>query len=471
MKPHRPSLPARLAVAVALAITGAATPGPWLGTAAAAEQDAVLRVGVGEQTTLKLPAAAQRLSLGNPAVAGIDVLSRTGGRELLVTGKAPGSTTLLVWLPQRAEPMRWRVSVNAAVPSSLRPGAPQVQADGEVVVLSGEVDDAGAHEEALTLAKKAAGPEGTVIDRSVIRVSEQVQVSVKVVEFSKTLLNQAGINIFSSTAGFTFGVFSPNTLGGISLPAVTRTGTGGPITVSGVPPIAQAFNLVAGVGANGLSGYLSLMEANNLLHVLAEPTLVARSGHKASFLAGGEIPVPVPQSSGNGSNTITIQYKKYGVGLDLVPTVVSKDKIALQVAPTVSALDYQHAVLIQGFEVPALTTRQVETSVTLGDGESLIIGGLVNRQMQQNIQKMPLLGDLPIIGAFFRNISYQKTDTELAIIVTPRLVHPVAAGAELPPLPGAELERTRFSLGRAMFLPGDGRAPKDDDAAAPGLSD
>lgn len=430
-----------------------------------------LRIGAGTQTTLLLDSPAYRISVGDPKIAGVDLLAKSAGRELLITGKTAGVTSLLVWDKGHPGPREYRVEVNVQVPAVKVDGGPAISAAGDAVVLSGNATNVAAHQEALNLAKSAAGKTGTVIDNSVIPVDEQVQVGVKVVEFSKTVLNQAGINIFSSTNGFTFGTFSPNTLGSISFPTTSHIGQGGAISVSGVPPIAQAFNLIAGVGANGLSAYLSLMEGNNLLHVLAQPTLVAMSGHKATFLAGGEIPIPVPQSSGSGSPTITIQYKKYGVSLDLIPTVLSKSQIALKVAPTVSALDYQHAVLIQGFEVPALTTRQVETSVTLGDGESLVIGGLVNRQMQQNIQKVPLLGDLPIIGAFFRNISYQKTEDELAIIVTPKLVRPIAAGVKLPPMPGAELDKTRFSLGRAMFMPGsDGRAPAAEDETGPGLS-
>ena len=188
--------------------------------------------------------------------------------------------------------------------------------------------------------------------------------------------------------------------------------------------------------------------------MLAEPTLVAMNGQQASFLAGGEIPIPVPQSSGVGTPTITIQYKKYGVQLDLTPTILSAHRIALHVAPSVSSLDYTNAITLNGYSVPALLVRQADTTVTLGNGESLVIGGLVDRQMQQNISKVPVLGDLPILGAFFRSIQYSKQDMELAIIVTPRLVRPIAAGAKLPPLPGAAFAHSHFNLGKAVLLPG-----------------
>ncbi|MBN6746381.1 type II and III secretion system protein, partial [Acidithiobacillus sp. MC2.1] len=310
------------------------------------------------------------------------------------------------------------------------------------------------HEAALEAAALAAGKTGKVIDQSVIPVDDEVQVGVKVVEFSKAQLKNVGINIFSSTGGFSLGTFGPSTLTSANYPVSLASGGPGALAITGVAPFTQAFNLVGGVGNSGLSSYLSLLEGNNILRVLAEPTLVAMNGQQASFLAGGEIPIPVPQSSGVGTPTITIQYKKYGVQLDLTPTILSAHRIALHVAPSVSSLDYTNAITLNGYSVPALLVRQADTTVTLGNGESLVIGGLVDRQMQQNISKVPILGDLPILGAFFRSIQYSKQDMELAIIVTPRLVRPIAAGAKLPPLPGAAFAHSRFNLGKAVLLPG-----------------
>jgi pilus assembly protein CpaC len=211
---------------------------------------------------------------------------------------------------------------------------------------------------------------------------------------------------------------------------------------------------------HGLFADLSLMESNNLARILAEPTLVALSGQSASFLAGGEIPVPIPQ----GLGTTSIEYKPYGVGLTLTPTVLSPQRIALKVAPEASQLDFANAVTISGVSVPAITTRRTDTTVELGDGESFVIGGLIDRETISNVAKVPLLGDLPVIGAFFKQLNYQQNDKELVIIVTPHLVSPLAKGATLPATPGEQSEQRNAPVWRSLI---GGVAARD---AAPGFS-
>jgi len=413
-----------------------------------------LQVLLGTQRTITLDRPAYRLAVGDPKIAAVQPLQRSGGRQLLITGVNPGVTSLMAWESGSDRPKVWRLQVNTTAPSAPfaapSPGMPQARGEGAAVNLSGAVASQVQHEAALEAAELAAGKNGKVIDQSTIPVDDEVQVDVKVVEFSKTVLKQIGINIFSSTGGFTLGTFAPNTLNSVSFPVAKS----GPISVTGSLPFAQAFNLLGGVGNNGLSAYLSMLEGNNLLRILAQPTLVAMNGQTASFLAGGEIPIPVPQSTGGATPTVTIEYKPYGVSLKLTPTILSAQRIALKVAPSVSQLDYVHAVQINGYNVPALLTRQADTTVTLGNGESLVIGGLVDRQMQQDIQKVPLLGDLPILGAFFRSINYSKSDQELVIIVTPHLVRPIAAGAKLPPLPGEAFAHSHFNLAKSLLIPG-----------------
>ncbi|MHB8115953.1 MAG: type II and III secretion system protein family protein [Acidithiobacillus ferrivorans] len=428
----------------------------WAATRSGAAR--ALHITVGTQQTLSFKEPAYRVAVGNPKTAAVAPLPRSGGRQFLITGLNTGATSLLVWTLGHKMPKVWQIQVSVPVPvaplAAPAPGMPRISATGRAVTLSGSVADQMKHEAALEAAALAAGKAGKVIDASVIPVDDEVQVGVKVVEFSRAQLKNVGINIFSNTGGFSLGTFGPATLTSASYPQSVASGGAGALLLTGVAPFTQAFNLVAGIGNSGLSSYLSLLEGNNILRVLAEPTLVAMNGHQASFLAGGEIPIPVPQSSGGGSPTITIQYKKYGVQLDLTPTILSAHRIALHIAPSVSSLDYTNAINLNGYTVPALLVRQTDTTVTLGNGESLVISGLVDRQMQQNISKVPVLGDLPILGAFFRSIQYSKQDMELAIIVTPRLVRPIAAGAKLPPLPGAAFARSHFNLGKAVFLPG-----------------
>ncbi len=175
-----------------------------------------------------------------------------------------------------------------------------------------------------------------------------------------------------------------------------------------------------------------------MARILAEPTLVAQSGHSASFLAGGEIPIPVPQ----GLGSVAIEYKQFGIGLAVTPTVLGPNRIALKVAPHASDLDYVNAVNINGSAVPALLTRRADTTVELGDGESFIVGGLISKSMVSNVDKIPLLGDLPIIGAFFKNLNYRNEEKELVIVVTPRMISPLPRGMDLANImPGAASEQ------------------------------
>jgi pilus assembly protein CpaC len=168
-----------------------------------------------------------------------------------------------------------------------------------------------------------------------------------------------------------------------------------------------------------------------MARVLAEPTLVALSGQSASFLAGGELPILEPQ----GLGTTTVTFKPFGIGLTVTPTVLSADRIALKVAPEASDLDYSRGISLDGTQIPAISTRRADTTIELGDGESFVIGGLVSSQLSSMVDKVPFLGDLPIIGSFFRNLNYKREDKELVIVVTPRLVRPLARGTQFA-LPG-----------------------------------
>jgi pilus assembly protein CpaC len=182
-----------------------------------------------------------------------------------------------------------------------------------------------------------------------------------------------------------------------------------------------------------LTVFLNLLKQQNLGRVLAEPNLVTVSGQKASFLAGGEYPIPVPQSGVGGAATITIEYKKYGVQLEFTPTVLDDKKIAIKVHPIVSELDYTNSITIQSYVVPALLSREMDTQVEVNDGQTFSIAGLLSETSRNVINKFPLLGDIPVLGALFRSTNYQKNETELVALVTPHLVKPLPpGGARLP---------------------------------------
>jgi len=314
--------------------------------------------------------------------------------------------------------------------------------------LTGAMDNMITHQAARDTALASTPEKTELIDRSVVNVrSSTVQVEVKVVEFNRSVLKQAGLNIFSTrpnSSGFSFGVFSPSSLSSASF------ASNGQITGQYNNPLAQAFDLLFNFGKAGIGLNVGFLEGNGMARVLAEPTLVALSGQSASFLAGGELPIPVPQ----GLGTTSIEYKPFGIGLTLTPTVLSNDRIVLKVAPEASDLDYTNSLSLNGVAVPAITTRRADTTVELGDGESFVIGGLVSRSTTSNASKVPLLGDLPILGTFFSKNNYQMSEKELVILVTPHLVKPIARGTDLTPyLPGSAEQRDG-AVWRAYFLGG-----------------
>ena len=463
----------------------------WLGTALlavapashAADGPQTVGITVGSQQSLALGHTLQRIAIGDPTVADVLIIRGDKRGGVLLIGKSPGTTNLMLWEPNHDTPLSYTVNVTATASGALLgPGTPNVKTMGDTALISGSAATMEQHQRAVAVAQVEArahaaalgsgldsgaggkggargGPSGAtsdtdanVVDASTVATRSVVQVDVRVVEFSRSVLKQIGLNILKQNNGFTFGSFTPSSL---------TSATFGPTpSFNSTMPIAAAFNLVFNSVTHGIGADLSLMESNNLARVLAEPTLVALSGQSASFLAGGEIPVPVPQALG----TVSIEYKPYGVGLMLTPTVLSPERIALKVAPEASELDFTNAITINGVSVPAITTRRADTTVELGDGESFLIGGLIDRETISNVSKVPLLGDLPIIGAFFKQVSYSQNDKELVIIVTPHLVSPIAKGAALPATPGEQSEQRDGAVWRSVL---GGIASPD---AAPGFS-
>jgi pilus assembly protein CpaC len=247
----------------------------------------------------------------------------------------------------------------------------------------------------------------------------QVMLEVRVAEMSRSLIRRLGFNFsYISGSGSNFGL---SLLGALtSLP-----GEGFPGNPLGVSTRANYLFRFSGQGGSTWTGVVDALKEDGLLKVLAEPTLITLSGKTANFLAGGEFPVPVPQASAGLNNIITIEYKPFGVGLNFSPTVLSSKKISMQVSPEVSELDFGNAIQFQGFVVPALTTRRASTTIELGDGQSFAIAGLLKEDVRTVVSKYPILGEIPILGALFRSTSFQKSETELIIIVTPHLVKPL----------------------------------------------
>ncbi len=437
--PFKPSTPACLLAAL---LVSAAWP--------CIAQDRSLQLNVGGQKEITIPQGLARVAVGDPAIADVMLVRLQKGvpdGQVLVMGKAPGRTTLMLWPKGAATAISYEVQVSVAAPLAA-PGSSassgRITTTGKSAVIEGQVRDMESHQRLVAAATEVAGK--AVSDRSVVAVKgNTVQVEVKIVEFSKTALKDAGFNFFNrrgtNSQGFNFQIGYP----GAASPAATYPATSGATT-----SLSQAFGLVFDFRNAGATLALNLLESNGLARVLAEPTLVALSGQSASFLAGGEIPIPVPQSLG----TVSIEYKQFGIGLTVTPTILADDRIVLKVAPEASDLDFTNAVTLNNVQVPAITTRRADTTIELGDGESFVIGGLVSRSTMSNIDKVPFLGDVPVIGSFFKRQNWQQNDRELVILVTPHLVKPIAAGTDLSrSLPGAGEQPGGNGIWRSFAIP------------------
>lgn len=419
----------------------ALTPAAWPLTTGAADAPLSRTVSprpvvltAGTQQELLIDKGIERMAIADEAVAAVTITRKTPNApaaRLIVTGKSAGRTTLMIWEKGNAAATTYAIEVRRRATN-----------------LTGTMDSVTAHQQARDTAMAGAADKTELIDRSVVAVrSNTVQVEVKVVEFNRSVLKQAGLNIFSTRAnanGFSFGVFGPSSLGS------TTFAPNGSIGGEFGNPLAQAFGLLFNFGKAGIGLNVGFLEGNGMARVLAEPTLVAMSGQSASFLAGGELPVPAPQGLGSTS----IEYKPFGIGLTVTPTVLSNDRIVLKVAPEASDLDYTNSLSIGGVAVPAISTRRADTTVELGDGESFIIGGLVSRTTTSNVDKVPLLGDLPILGTFFRQNKYQMSEKELVILVTPHLVKPIARNTDLTPYLPGNAEQRDGPVWRSHFLGG-----------------
>lgn len=396
-----------------------------------------------EQRPWTLPANLERVAIADPGVA--DLVMLRGPRQALLVGKAAGTTTLLLWHRQQSEPQRLQVEVRSAVQGAL-PSHDDLQltVQDQQGLLQGSAPSLLAHEDSRKAAQSTLGPEGQLADISTVASGGVVQVEVKVVEFNKTVLRQIGMSFANRNNGFFYGVTRP----GGTLPGVGTSGDGGdgdPTVVTN--PLSSAFGLVFKSLTHGWDANIDLLQSNGMARVLAEPTLVALSGQSASFLAGGELPILEPQ----GLGTTTVTFKPFGIGLTVTPTVLGPGRIALKVAPEASDLNYASGIAYNGVQIPSITTRRADTTVELGDGETFVIGGLVSNTVSSNVDKIPLLGDLPIIGSFFRNLNYKKEEKELVIIVTPRLVQPLAKGTAVP-LPGEREARPNQPVWGAWLL-------------------
>jgi pilus assembly protein CpaC len=418
-------------------------------------------VAVGKTLLIDTARPIARVAVGLGDVAEASAVSPT---EILVNGKAAGETSLIIW-DRRGGRQFFNVTVRASAAvttdnlDSIRrelaielPGQPlKVTAENDRVFLRGTVKDLTASGRAVQIAS-TGGRVVNLLDVNVPPSEPQILLKVRFCSVDRSKELALGLNPVSSGFGNTIAGI---TTGEFAAPTVGSPTPGAASTVS----ISNPLNIFAFLPGLNIGASLEALESKGVVETLAEPNVMAVNGKEASFLAGGEFPFPMAQASGAGSSAaITIEFKEYGIRLNFIPTITPRGTIRLQVAPEVSALDFAHAVEISGFEVPAITSRKVKTEVELRDGQSFVIGGLLDNEETETFQKIPFLGDIPILGKLFQSMDRKKANTELIVVVTPELVAPIPAGTAPPALkfPSPFLPS---NSGIAMNTP-DGKTPE-----------
>ncbi len=410
-----------LAVAAPRAAVGQAVP-----------TEGVVTVARGQSSLLVLPVAVQRVSIADPNIADPVVISP---REVLVNGRALGTTTLIIWDAaggRRTYTVQVTVDATALERTlqALFPGERiRVTASGEMLILTGTVSSVQIARQALELAR---GTGAQVVDNLQMPPAQQILLQVRVAEVSRNAIRELNTHLRA---------LNPD--------RVTPEDNLGLETIS--EGLMRIFIGDPILGPAGIEAIFRALRTTSEVRMLAEPNLIALEGAEASFLAGGEFPFPVVQA-GAQAGTVTIMWREFGVRLNFLPNITAAGNIRLRVAPEVSSLDFASGLIISGFAVPSLLTRRAETEVELRDGQTFAIAGLMDNNTLDSVTRLPLLGDIPIIGELFRSRQRRQNRTELLVLVTPRLVTPVDAP---PALPTGEAEQWRWDrhLRRPVAVP------------------
>ncbi len=421
----------------------AQAPGPEASSSepeAAAQGAAPLRVMVGKSLLINTTERLRRVSVTDDAVADAIVVTPT---QILVHGRAAGEVSLLIWDElerSRSFDLRVDVDVSTAAEEEKRVFPDEqitVSPSRSAIVLSGHVSTEDV--------SKRAGMIAEAYSKNVVNVltfgpvgAQEVLLEVKFAEVDRSVITQLGVNLFDLGHGNTVALTQTGQFGSLQVhntaQTTTTNGNTTTTTTTATPPtvnISDFLNLFIARTDIPIGAVIKALQQKNLLQILAEPNLIAVNGKEASFLAGGEFPFPIVQP-GQGFTAVTISFKEFGVQLKFTPVIMPNGNIHLKVAPSVSALDFANALTISGFTVPALSTRKAETEFELQDGQSFVIAGLIDNRVTDLYSKVPGLGDIPILGNFFRSKSAQRTNSELMVLCT---AHRISASVQPPPLP------------------------------------
>ena len=400
-----------------------------------AKDSRVVNVATGKSRRVTFSKAILRVAIPEDSPAA-EVLI-ISPKQVSIVGKDPG-TVQVIFTTEDDEQIVFDVVValdvrelEAALAQQLPDAKITVKPVKETIIVSGTVPDAAAAEKAVQL---AAIFSPSVISNLMVAGVQQVMLRVTIAEVARTASRQLGINGFALGKDF----FLSNQISNINpvdISALPGSLVGQPLQFALQAGNAGGNNsLVVGLPRAQMEMFLLAMKQNSLLRILAEPNLTAISGQEASFLAGGELPIPIPQDN----NTVTIRYEEFGVQLVFRPTVLSDQRVRLEVSPEVSQLDFARAIVVGGFTIPAFSTRRAQTVVEMVSGQTMAIAGLISDEVRASVNVLPGLGEVPIIGALFRSIQYQREQTELLILVTPELVAPLSPD-QVSVIPGKDM--------------------------------
>lgn len=391
-----------------------------------------LHLLVGRSLVITSPSRIKRVSLADPEIAEAIVVSPT---QVLVNGKKPGGVSLLLW-DEGDQSQAFEVSVDIDVlglSQKIHEVFPNenvhIDTSKDVVIITGKISSAVVADKILEVVKGAA-PKVTSMMEIPPPLTGEILLQVRFAEVDRAALTQLGVNFISTGAGHTFGSTTTQQFGGFGAPSITDTTTSGSTgtssAASATQTLASALNIFLFNPDIHLATTIQALQTKNLFQILAEPNLLTESGKEATFLAGGEFPYPSIQgsTSGTAGNAVTIQFKEFGIRLSFTPILTADGSIHLKVKPEVSTLDFSNGIILNGFSLPALSTRRVESEMSLADGQTFAIAGLVDNRVTELFSKIPGLGDIPVLGKLFQSKSLNKTKNELLVIVTPHIVRP-----------------------------------------------
>ena len=407
-------------------------------TEPAAPELRTLKLITGQGELLQFPDDVKQVAAAEPKIADVVVISP---REVMVNAKEPGKTTVVIW--EDGVALRYNVDVTAdttefdnfrqSVNDQLPGSKIEITGKGDTIVLTGTATNAAQIKRAAALAQTRAKTVVNMLTAPPEPDPRQIVLQVKFASIDRTALTQIGFNLFSNNPKLV-GESTSQQFQSPRFTQVQPTNNGQGVN------FADLLNLFIFRPDLNIGATIKALEERDVLQILAEPNLITLEGKTASFIAGGSFPYPVLTTTSTGgaiSPVVTIQFRPFGVQLNFTPTVTPTGAIDLQVTPEVSSLDYTNAVTLQGFLIPALSQRKADTEVVLKDGESFAIAGLLDNEVLETVDKIPWLGDIPILGQLFKTRSTKKTNSELLVLITPRFVKPLTPGekAKLPDFP------------------------------------